>query len=152
MASIGQSTAGVQLWYGLSANIDTDPESWVKLPNITGYPDLVSDPNTADVTPLSETSMVINIPLLMDIGILAFPGVMTPELVSAIDAIIAAQTSGQVAWFKLEFPAPLDLHYYAPAEYEDIYPTGTDANNAVTCSVRLTPKAAPKRADNPAVS
>ncbi len=143
MASVGQNTAGVLIQYGIGTDMTTEPTTFNDLPNITGYPDLVSDPNTEDVTPLSETKMVINIPLLMDLGILAFPAVMTRELIEIVnDEIIPAQESGSVVWFRVKFPAPLDVTYSAPAMFEPVYPTSADANGVVRTSVRLTPKSA----------
>ncbi len=85
------STAGITLQYAVEETSGTRPTTGYKIiPNIKSIPDFNPEPNTIDVTDLSETEFMRYIPALKDVGSsIGFGANHTEAFQTAWDALVA---------------------------------------------------------------
>ena len=73
-------------------------------------------------------------------GVLAFPALLTPGLISAVDAAVTAQSNGtKDVYFCIEFPAPLNIRYYWQGQCKPVRPGEGGVDAVVTTELRITP-------------
>lgn len=109
MASIYLSTAGIRVLYGVETTEGTQPTTLIELPDIVSIGDVNPEPQTIDVTPLSETTWRRYIDALRDIGgAIAFGMNLTDAAMTAWDtmksAADTAKITGKRTWFFFYIP------------------------------------------------
>lgn len=130
---MAQNSAGIKLYYGQSSNGTTKPTTWTEIPDVTAIPALGGEPNMLDCTPLSETVQKQYIPGLKDPGgALGYTVNMTPAMLTATDAASAAPTGSAKMAFAVEFPAPLNCHYWYIGTGVAVSPGETEVDAVVT--------------------
>lgn len=108
---MAQSTAGIKLFYGTSADGIAEPTAYTEIPNVVSVPALTGDPNMLDATTLAETTMKRYIMGLSDAkGLFTYSVQLTPATKTATDA--AAGIAAGKAVFAVAFPAPYSEYYY----------------------------------------
>lgn len=107
--AIWLSTLGVQLAYGVETIAGTKPETFTSITGIKSIPDLNPEPNSIQVTPLSETQYHQYVDGLKDIsGALSFGANLTEAFITEWEAIYSAYTTaketGKKVWFEIYHP------------------------------------------------
>lgn len=129
---MAQSSAGIKVYYGESADGKTQPTTWTEIPDVTAIPALGGEPNMLDCTPLSETSNKRYIPGLKDPGgALGYTVNMTPEMLTATDAAAAKSESPKARAFAVAFPAPLSCYYWYIGEGVEVTPGETEVDGVL---------------------
>lgn len=130
---MAQSSAGIKLYYGQSTDAKAKPATWTEIPDVTAIPALGGEPNMLDCTPLSETVQKQYIPGLKDPGgALGYTVNMTPEMLTATDAASTVPKSPAKMAFAVEFPAPLNCHYWYFGSGVNVTPGETEVDAVVT--------------------
>lgn len=120
---MAQSTAGIKLWYGESADGTTIPSSWTEIPDIASTPALGAAPAKLDATNLGHTTMKVYINGLQDLGgAFEFSAQMTPALIAAVDTAAVAPASPAKRAFSITFPLPIGERYWWIGECEPVAP------------------------------
>lgn len=105
------STAGVLLKYAVEATAGTRPTTgYTTVPNIKSIPDFNPEPESLEVTDLSDTEWRRYIPGLKDPGgALAFSANLTTGFKTAWEALVSAfetaKESGKATWFEIAVPS-----------------------------------------------
>lgn len=105
------STAGVLLKYAVETTAGTRPTTgYTQVPNIKSIPDFNPEPESLEVTDLSDTEWRRYIPGLKDPGgALAFTANLTTAFKTAWEALVAAFTtakaSNKATWFEIMVPS-----------------------------------------------
>lgn len=105
------STAGVLLKYACETTAGTRPTTgYTQIPNIKSIPDFNPEPESLEVTDLSDTEWRRYIPGLKDPGgALAFTANLTTGFKTAWEALVtAAETAagtGKATWFEIMVPS-----------------------------------------------
>lgn len=139
---MAQSSAGIKLYYGETTRLSVDaayeaPESWTEIPDVTAIPALGGEPNMLDATPLSETVMKRYINGLKDPGgAFSYTVLMSPEMLSATDAASkdpdTEGTNLKTMAFAVEFPKPLNCHYWYTGVGTAVTPGETEVDGVLT--------------------
>lgn len=130
---MAQSSAGIKLYYGQSTDGKAKPATWTEIPDVTAIPALGGEPNMLDCTPLSETVQKQYIPGLKDPGgALGYTVNMTPDMLTATDAASTPPTTPAKIAFAVEFPAPLNCHYWYFGSGVNVTPGETEVDAVVT--------------------
>ena len=104
------STAGITVKYAVETTAGTRPTSgYTPIPNITELPELDSEPESLEVTDLSDTTWRRYIPGLKDVGSsVALTANGTTAFKTAWNALVAAaetaKASGLACWFEYNVP------------------------------------------------
>lgn len=113
------STAGVVIKYAVEAVAGTMPTTgYVTLPNIKSIPDLNPEPNSLEVTDLSETQYKRYISGLKDTGgALGLNANLTNAFKTAWNTLVTAyqtaKANGKSVWFEVVIPDLTDAFYFA---------------------------------------
>ena len=105
------STAGVLLKYACETTAGTRPTTgYTQIPNIKSIPDFNPEPESLEVTDLSDTEWRRYIPGLKDPGgALAFTANLTTGFKTAWEALVTAATtaaaSNKATWFEIMVPS-----------------------------------------------
>ena len=105
------STAGVLLKYAVETTAGTRPTTgYTTVPNIKSIPDFNPEPESLEVTDLSDTEWRRYIPGLKDPGgALAFSANLTTGFKTAWEALVSAfetaNESGKATWFEIAVPS-----------------------------------------------
>lgn len=137
---MAQITAGIKLYYGTGSGTggSVAPTVWSELPDIISTPSLSEPPNTIDTTTLSEIEMKVYIEGLKDMGgALAFEAWYTPALAAAVTA--AKAVSAENLWFSIGYPAPADARVQFKGTVADLFPGEAAVDEALGCTVYITP-------------
>lgn len=109
--SLELSTAGVLLKYACETTAGTRPTTgYTQIPNIKSIPDFNPEPESLEVTDLSDTEWRRYIPGLKDPGgALAFTANLTTGFKTAWTALVTAATTaastGKATWFEIMVPS-----------------------------------------------
>lgn len=109
--SLELSTAGVLLKYAVESAAGTRPTTgYTQIPNIKSIPDFNPEPESLEVTDLSDTEWRRYIPGLKDPGgALAFTANLTTSFKTAWETMMAAVTtaaaSSKATWFEIYVPS-----------------------------------------------
>lgn len=104
------STAGVLLKYAVESTAGTRPTTgYTQVPNIKSIPDFNPEPESLEVTDLSDTEWRRYIPGLRDPGgALAFSANLTTGFKTAWETLVGAfetaKASGKATWFEIMVP------------------------------------------------
>lgn len=109
MASIYLSTAGIKVGYGVETTAGTQPTSFTEIPDITSIGSVNPEPQTIDVTPLSEPEWRRYIDALKDVGgAIPFGANLTETFMTAWDNLVSeaktAKEGGKGVWFVFYIP------------------------------------------------
>lgn len=105
------STAGVLLKYAVESTAGTRPTTgYTQVPNIKSIPDFNPEPESLEVTDLSDTEWRRYIPGLRDPGgALAFSANLTTGFKTAWETLVSAfetaKASGKATWFEIMVPS-----------------------------------------------
>jgi hypothetical protein len=150
---MAQSTAGIKLYYGTSADGTTIPPSWTEIPDITGIPSMGASPNKLDTTTLAQLTQKTYIDGLVDLGgTFEFTANMTPALIAAVDAAAAATTSPATRAFKVSYPSPIEAGYWWMGETQAVVPGEASPDAVITTTVYVSQETAITYVDETAVS
>lgn len=109
--SLELSTAGVLLKYACETTAGTRPTTgYTQIPNIKSIPDFNPEPESLEVTDLSDTEWRRYIPGLKDPGgALAFTANLTTGFKTAWETLVTAATtaaaSSKATWFEIMVPS-----------------------------------------------
>ena len=105
------STAGMTLSYAVEATSGTRPTTgYTLIPEVKATPSTNPQPNSIDVTPLSETEFLQYIAGLKDLGgVMQFTANLTADVLTAWnDTLLSAYATGQESskdtWFCISHP------------------------------------------------
>lgn len=136
---MAQTTQGTRVGWAAAAG-SGKPSSYSYFPDLTGFPSMAGSSTTIDITTLDNDVNKTYMEGLIDLGgTLAFPALLTPGLVSAVDAAVTAQAGGKDVYFCIEFPAPLNVRYYWTGRCKPVRPGEGGVDAAVTTELRITP-------------
>ena len=137
------STAGVLLKYKVEANAGTRPTaSYVTVPNIKETPDLNPEPNSLEVTDLSDTVWKRYILGLRDPGgALSFTANLTSGFKTAWTALVSAYATGaasnKATWFEIMVPT-IGSFYFAGVP-SDLGLNGMNVDEVAEVTVYIAP-------------
>lgn len=137
------STAGVLLKYAVEATAGTRPTTgFTQIPCIKSIPDLNPEPESLEVTDLSDTEWRRYIPGLKDPGgALAFTANLTTQFKTAWEALITAfetaKASGKATWF--EIMVPTFGSFYFAGYPSSLGMTAMDVNAVLEIEAYVTP-------------
>lgn len=137
------STAGVLLKYAVEATAGTRPTTgFTQIPCIKAIPDFNPEPESLEVTDLSDTTWRRYIPGLRDPGgALAFTANLTTQFQTAWNALITAfetaKASGKATWFEIMVPS-FGSFYFAGYPTE-LGMTAMDVNAVLEIEAYVTP-------------
>ena len=149
MAEIRMSTAGMKLLYAVETEAGVRPTTGYKeVPEVTEMPEISSDPETLDATPLSATRYRIYIPSLIDLGgALSYTANFSQEELNVwnktiVPAYEAAIKDGKNVWFCIYIPGFEDAVYYT-AQPTKIGAPGATVGEVLRINLPLTPSNEP---------
>ena len=137
------STAGVLLKYAVEATAGTRPATgYTQVPCIKAIPDFNPEPESLEVTDLSDTTWRRYIPGLRDPGgALAFTANLTTQFKTAWETLItafeAANADGKATWFEIMVPN-FGSFYFAGYPTE-LGMTAMDVNAVLEIEAYVTP-------------
>lgn len=137
------STAGVLLKYAVEATAGTRPTTgYTQVPCIKAIPDFNPEPESLEVTDLSDTTWRRYIPGLRDPGgALAFTANLTTQFKTAWETLITAfetaNASGKATWFEIMVPN-FGSFYFAGYPTE-LGMTAMDVNAVLEIEAYVTP-------------
>lgn len=137
------STAGVLLKYAVEATAGTRPTTgYTQVPGIKSIPDFNPEPESLEVTDLSDTTWRRYIPGLRDPGgALAFTANLTTPFKTAWEALVAAfetaKESGKATWF--EIMVPNFGSFYFAGYPSELGMTAMDVNAVLEIEAYVTP-------------
>lgn len=137
------STAGVLLKYAAASSGTTRPTSgYTTIPCIKSIPDFNPEPESLEVTDLSDTTWRRYIPGLRDPGgALAFTANLTTEFKTAwgnlVTAYATALAAGKSMWFEIMVPT-FGSFFFAGIPTE-LGMTGMDVNAVLEVEAYITP-------------
>lgn len=137
------STAGVLLKYAVESTVGTRPtQGFTQIPCIKAIPDLNPEPESLEVTDLSDTEWRRYIPGLKDPGgALAFTANLTTQFKNAWEALITAfdtaKSSGLATWF--EIMVPNFGSFYFAGYPSSLGMTAMDVNAVLEIEAYVTP-------------
>ena len=137
------STAGVLLKYAVEATAGTRPTTgYTQVPCIKAIPDFNPEPESLEVTDLSDTTWRRYIPGLRDPGgALAFTANLTTQFKTAWETLITAfetaKASGKATWFEIMVPN-FGSFYFAGYPTE-LGMTAMDVNAVLEIEAYVTP-------------
>ena len=143
MASIYLSTAGIKVGYGVESTAGTQPTSFTEIPDLTSIGSVNPEPQTIDVTPLSETSWRRYIDALKDVGgAIPFGANLTDAFMTAWDELVTAYTtaksSGKRVWFAFVIPG-LSKSFAFVGNPSQLGFDGAEVGDAVKTTAYVTP-------------
>ena len=137
------STAGVLLKYACETTAGTRPTTgYTQIPNIKSIPDFNPEPESLEVTDLSDTEWRRYIPGLKDPGgALAFTANLTTGFKTAWSTMMTAATtaaaSNKATWFEIMVPS-FGSFYFAGIP-SDLGMTAMDVNSVLEIEAYITP-------------
>lgn len=137
------STAGVLLKYAVETTAGTRPTTgYTQIPCIKAIPDFNPEPESLEVTDLSDTTWRRYIPGLRDPGgALAFTANLTTQFKTAWETLISAfesaNTDGKATWFEIMVPN-FGSFYFAGYPTE-LGMTAMDVNAVLEIEAYVTP-------------
>ena len=146
------STAGLTLSYCVETTAGTRPSSgYTKIPEVKTTPSTNPQPNSIDVTPLSETSFLQYIAGLKDLGgVLSFTANLTADLITAWNTtLISAYNTGQGlspakdTWFAISHPKLTNAVYFK-GEPVALGLNDASVNSALETTLYIAPNSAPE--------
>lgn len=94
--SIGLTTAGIKVYYGVHTAMPTALADWTEITEIKSIPDMNPEPSTYETTTLAQTVNKTYIDALKDMGgTLAFTCNLTDDFVDEWEALVTAYEAGQ---------------------------------------------------------
>ena len=143
MASIYLSTAGIKLGYAVEAAAGTMPTSFAEIPDITSIGSVNPEPQTIDVTPLSEPTWRRYIDALRDVGgAIPFGANLTDAFMTAWGAVVRAAEEGKAAgkstWFAFYIPG-LSKSFAFTGNPATLGFEGAEVGNALQTTAYITP-------------
>ena len=137
------STAGVLLKYACETSAGTRPTTgYTQIPNIKSIPDFNPEPESLEVTDLSDTEWRRYIPGLKDPGgALAFTANLTTGFKTAwstmMNAVATAASSNKATWFEIMVPN-FGSFYFAGIP-SNLGMTAMDVNSVLEIEAYITP-------------
>ena len=139
--------AGMNLSYAPEATAGTRPttaSAYTALSEVTGAPDMFPDPNTEDVTPISEETMVQYVELLRDFGgTMPFPcnwnATMETDWATAIAAYETAIAADKAMWWCVNHPGLAKAVYFKGKPLESGFGE-LASNTALKGTLRIVPE------------
>jgi len=136
------STAGVLLKYAVETTAGRPTTGYTQVPGIKSIPDFNPEPESLEVTDLSDTTWRRYIPGLRDPGgALAFTANLTTPFKTAWEALVTAfetaKASGKATWFEIMVP---DFGSFYFAGYpSELGMTAMDVNAVLEIEAYVTP-------------
>lgn len=152
------STAGMTLSYAIEATAGTMPtaaSAYTVVPEVKVTPSTNPEPNSIDVTPLSELEFIQYIAGLKDLGgVLSFTANLTEDLIAVwnttlIAAYEAAIATGKETWFCIQHPK-LDEAVFFKGEPIPLGFNEANVNSALETTLYVAPSSAPTLLAKPA--
>ena len=143
MASIYLSTAGIRVGYGVETTAGTQPASFTEIPDLTSIGSVNPEPQTIDVTPLSETTWRRYIDALKDVGgAIPFGANLTDNFIEQWGEIVSqyetAKASGKSVWFVFYIPG-LSKSFAMVGNPASLGFEGAEVGNALQTTAYVTP-------------
>ena len=143
MSSIYLSTAGIKIGYGVETTAGTQPTSFTEIPDLTSIGSVNPEPQTIDVTPLSETTWRRYIDALKDVGgAISFGANLTDNFITAwgelVEAYKTAKESGKGVWFVFFIPG-LSKSFAMVGNPAELGFDGAEVGNALQTTAYVTP-------------
>lgn len=141
--SLELSTSGVLLKYACETTAGTRPTTgYTQIPNIKSIPDFNPEPESLEVTDLSDTEWRRYIPGLKDPGgALAFTANLTTSFKTAWEALVTAATtaaaSSKATWFEIYVPT-FGSFFFAGIP-SSLGMTAMDVNSVLEVEAYITP-------------
>lgn len=126
------------LLFQWSADGTTD---WKTIPDVTSIPTLIGEPNSHDVTTIYSTQKEYLEGLPDNGGTLSFGILMTPEVLTAVEAIQTAQATKN-PFFRVAMPRPLMKAYQWQGTMAIPGNEEWSADNPLTGTLNVTPTSA----------
>lgn len=151
------STAGMTLSYSVEATAGTRPtaaSAFTVIPEVKATPSTNPEPNSIDVTPLSELYFVQYIAGLKDLGgVLGFTANLTEDLITVwnttlIDAYETGAAADKATWFCLQHPKLTNAVYFQ-GEPVPLGLNEASVNAALETTLYIAPQSAPEMAAKP---
>ncbi|MBQ2768095.1 MAG: hypothetical protein IJF49_08490 [Clostridia bacterium] len=143
MASIYLSTAGILVGYGVETTAGAQPTSFAEIPDLTSIGSVNPEPQTIDVTPLSETTWRRYIDALKDVGgAIPFGANLSDKFIEAwselLEAHKTAKASGKQIWFVFYIPG-LSKSFAMCGNPAELGFDGAEVGNAAKTTAYITP-------------
>ena len=141
--SLELSTAGVLLKYACETTAGTRPTTgYTQIPNIKSIPDFNPEPESLEVTDLSDTEWRRYIPGLKDPGgALSFTANLTSSFKTAWETLVTAATtaaaSNKATWFEIYVPS-FGSFFFAGIP-SSLGMTAMDVNSVLEVEAYITP-------------
>lgn len=138
------STLGVDIGYGVETTAGTKPTVFTLIEGSKTIPDFNQEPESIEVTPLSETKYRQYVPGLSDPGgALAFGFNLSQELIDIWDGVIVpayetAASGGLRMWFEIVVPG-LDDGFFFVGEPSSLGLPAMGVSEALETDVYITP-------------
>lgn len=137
---MAQNSTGIKVYVGTATRTSltspwVEPKTWQWVPDVTAIPALGGEPNMIDITPLDETVQHRYIAGLKDPGgAFGYTVLFTEAMISVTTPTATPVASdGLSSWaFCVEFPAPLDRHYWYVGQGVECTPDETEVDVALT--------------------
>ena len=143
MASIYLSTAGIRVGYGVETVSGQQPTAFTEIPDLTSIGSVNPEPQTIDVTPLSEPTWRRYIDALKDVGgAISFGANLTNEFMTAWAAVVGAsktaKASGKSTWFVFYIPG-LEKSFAFTGNPSELGFDGSEVGDALKTTAYITP-------------
>ena len=153
------STAGITLSYAVEATAGTMPTTaaaYTLVPEVKVTPSTNPEPNSIDVTPLSELEFIQYIAGLKDLGgVMAFTANLTEDVIDVwnntlMTAYEAGQADGKETWFCIQHPKLAEAVFFK-GEPVPLGMNETSVNAALETTLYIAPQSAPQMLAKPSV-
>lgn len=143
MASIYLITAGILVGYGVETTAGQQPTSFTEIPDLTSIGSVNPEPQTIDVTPLSETTWRRYVDALKDVGgAIPFGANLTDAFIDAwgelVEAYETAKAGGKRVWFVFYIPG-LSKSFAMVGNPAVLGFDGAEVGNALQTTAYVTP-------------
>ena len=151
------TTAGVQLRYSADATAGTRPTSgYIDLPGVKSTPSLNPSPEALDATTLNETTYMIYVQGLKDLGgSLEFNFNLTQMFLDAWESLFTtaatAKAAGKSVWFYIDIPG-LTKGVFFTGDPSDAGLPAMEVNSVLETTAYITPTGEPIWESKPAVT
>lgn len=151
---IAITSIGVKISYAIEAVKETRPTTgYIHIPDLKEFPDIDSEPNTADATTFDDLTYTKYVTLLKDLGgALSITANMTNDLREVwktfYNSHVEANKNGLRAWIAIDIPG-LTEAAFIPVEPSPLGISALSANSLVEQTLYITPVGEPVFSEKP---